>query len=294
MAGLTVEMVWGAVGRLIGTPEVLPDAESPDMPTVSENQNGLIGPTLAGIGDSNNQVVLITRYGGLGDLIMMLPTVKHLRLKYPRAKFVLRTYRDYVGYIDSFFDQVVMDDMHYRTYQDSTCSQQPPNGPVVSTLESDFSFVNRGDELLHYNFQGVIERRRHMHGVRTFAEFSGVDLGSDVIPSIPNSQRVAAKRVIQIRSVGDGRDLAKSELPSHVLDDPNTYLIDRMLSPQEFIGIVGSASEFYGPDSSGLHLAVGLGVPKITGLYSEEFPPEIRSYPGVQAYTNREDFLNSF
>lgn len=211
---------------------------------------------------------------------MMLPTLKALRLRHPAARLVLRTYKDYAGYLDHLVDQVVLDDNRNLLF---SCEAWLTGCPTIHKLEADNSFARAGDTVHHYNFQGVIESRRDCHGVRAFAEAAGIDLGSNWKPYYQPQQRI----VVQLRNNQDGRGLSSSDLPEGFLDRPGVHVIDRPLPPEDYVQQIKSADTFIGPDSSGLHLAAAMGVTKIIGYYHPEFPPVIRSYPNVIAFTDK-------
>jgi 2-polyprenyl-3-methyl-5-hydroxy-6-metoxy-1,4-benzoquinol methylase len=226
--------------------------------------------------------VLITRYGGLGDLIMILPTLQGLKRQYPKAKFVLRTYKDYVGYVDHLFDQTILDDNQYLKY---------PFESGWKEIGNATEFAETGQRVLHINLQGVIESRSDVHGVIAFRQEAGVTgKGVEVHLPLPfevNRQNVT---VVQLRDDKDGRGLTKNDLPQCLQQRDDVIWLDSLLTPKDYLRTIAQAQTFIGPDSSGLHLASALGVPEIVGLYSPEFPPAIRAYPNVKAFTLKYEF----
>lgn len=235
-------------------------------------------------------IVLITRYGGLGDLVMLLPTIEALRQKHPDAEMVLRTHVDYVGYIDSLFARVVLDDNRYALYPSDASAAVVPR---TRRLQADSEIGRAGDVVHHYDFHGVIERRRDVHGMRAFAEAARVELPADVRPHLSHTVDRDGSLTVQLRNCGDGRDLIVEELSEEIRVHPDVTLVMGRLAPQRFIRTIARARIFAGPDSSGLHLAAALGVPRILGLYHPDYPPAIRAYAGVEAFTDRKQFLEA-
>lgn len=231
--------------------------------------------------------LLLTRYGGIGDLVMILPTLAALHKKYPATPITFRTYRDYEWFFKDhpLIDRVVLDDNRFQLGYTETA-------PCVAQSNELFE---SGSWVFHYNFHGVIERSSE-HGVLAFAREAGVvDLGADWVPKLPaecfdREPEEPYRTVVQLRSNQDGRGLGPEDFPDGFFRRPGVYPISQPLEPRRFVSLIANARRFIGPDSSGLHLAAACGVPEIIGLYSERFPPAIRAYPGVESFVDREAF----
>jgi hypothetical protein len=194
---------------------------------------------------------------------------------------LLRTYRDYIGYLDDEFDEVVSDSVRYL------------RGPEDSGLQY---FEEARAWGIHYNFQEVIEQRLDVHGVLAFAQSVAADVGipESWVGSLQHKNQ-HGNGIIQLRDNADGRGLTQGEIPPAVLRAPGVTFLspEAKLTPQQYMKIIQGAEWFAGPDSSGLQVAAFSGVKKIVGLYTKAFPPEIRSYPGVEAFTELKGFQDA-
>jgi hypothetical protein len=232
-------------------------------------------------------VLLITRYGGLGDLIMMLPTIKALKEKHNNCKIVLRTYKDYENFIKEspLIDQVVLDDNGYNLFT---------THEGVFSLKEDNAFASKDQKVIHYNFQGVIENRKDVHGVIAFAEHAKVNVVFDGsyeknLLNWYDRNSESPSIVVQLRNVGDGRDLTIKDLPYEELLKNNAYFIDKIIPDKDYLNLIANSKIFVGTNSSGLPIAAATHVPCMFILFNEEFPPSIRSYNGVYNYTNTKE-----
>ena len=235
----------------------------------------------------NGNILLITRYGGWGDLVMLLPTIKALRTKYAGYKVVLRTYKDYENFLkpSALIDQVVLDDNTFKLF---------PAEQGHTILNEKTSFGEAGDVVTHYNFQGTIEARNDVHGVFAFAYHAGINLVwngtyEHGLFTCYNFKPQSPSIVVQTREKGDGRDLTSKDLPYETLVKLGAFFINAPLPHEDFVDLIANCRLFIGPDSSGLHIAAASSVPHIIGLYTDKFPPKIRSYAGVHAYTKVEE-----
>lgn len=231
--------------------------------------------------------ILLTRYGGLGDLVMILPTIEKLHQIHPHAQITFRTYRDYGWFLRDhpLIDLVVLDDNRFHLGYERTGSYE--------VKEADVLGFGPGDLVHNINFHGVIERSP-LHGVLAFAEEAGINLGQDWVPVLPaecwDREPERYRTVVQLRPNQDGRGLGPEDFPPGFFQRPGVYPISQQVEPRQFVNLVANAKCFIGPDSAGLHLAAAAGVPEIIGLYNERFPPEIRAYPGVEGFVDRKAF----
>jgi len=231
---------------------------------------------------SANRLALVTRYGGAGDLIMMLPTLKKLREKHGRL--ILRTYKDYAGLFECvpYVDGIVLDDNRFQLFTSKS---------GVHVAGAGLSFASAGDEITHYNLQGVPESRMDVHCSIADAEACGLVLGEDWKPSLPSEcfDRIASDPYIavQLRDRGDGRDLSLYDFSPTFIRQSWVKVTQCKMPDRDYFNLIANAAVFIGPDSSGVHIATATGVSEIYGFYIPEFPPSIRSYPGVHAFIGR-------
>lgn len=234
--------------------------------------------------------VLVTRQGGIGDLLMLEPTIEALYYRHAPARIILRTHPLYEGILS---DHPLI---WKHIYDDTGC-----NGyGLVQTgmVQTSLNGLLPTDTSLHcYNFIGGIEANYGLHGVDAFAAVAGVTLLRRTPSMGTYDLHSSGKVVVQLRNRGDGRDLLMTDLPP--LPNDTIFLSSDALSSspnQEYVNTIGSADMFIGPDSSGLHIAHACGVRKIVGLYTPNYPYWTRAYPGVVTTTNvteLQDAINS-
>lgn len=226
--------------------------------------------------------VLITRCGGIGDLLMLEPTIEALYYEYAPARIILRTWTDYVHVLKDhpLIWKIIEDNVEGHNYG---LLDQPVNITTLNGLFEEPTPVH------HFNMNGVIEIAGNLHGVDAFAAAAGTKL----LRRTPSFGHYRFDRnhqvVVQFREFGpDLRGMNEESLPMDLLEE--AYIIrDGDLSPQDFIEIIAGADTFIGPDSSGLHIAHAAGVRKIVGHYTYTYPATIRSYPGIRNCRNWEE-----
>ena len=226
--------------------------------------------------------VVVTRYGGIGDLLMIEPTIEALYYKFFPARIILRTYKDYK---DVLGDHPLIWDTILDTF---TC---PTYGfPQSGSVETDLNgLLESPQRILHLNLSNAIENMNGLHGVDSFACASNVKLLRKT-PSFGHFNfDINHKVVVQLRDTGDGRDLRREDLPMNLLEDAVFLEKNNKMSMTDYINVIAGADVFIGPDSSGLHIAHAAGVRRIVGLYTERFPAALRSYPGIQVACDLEE-----
>lgn len=223
--------------------------------------------------------VLVTRHAGMGDVLMLEPTIEALYYKHAPARIILRTHELYHGILADhpLIWRRIYDDVLYSNYglQKSGVAFTSLNGILPSE-----------QPLYCYNFTGVIEGYEGLHGVDAFAAVADVPLLRRT-PSMGHYELDSSEKiVVQLRNRGDGRDLTMLDLPP--LPENTIFLDESFPLPNDaYVRAIGSADMFIGPDSSGLHIAHACGVRKIIGYYGTEYPYWTRAYPGIQSATNK-------
>jgi len=234
--------------------------------------------------------VVVTRLGGIGDLLMLEPTIEALYYKHAPCRIILRTYIDYK---DVFKDHPLV----WKTVLDTNLYEQGLSFGFEVNTEDTLEFLSRAaiksnlkldippTALFHYDFQRVIEASK-IHGVDAFAAHAEVTLLRRT-PSL-GYYKVASgnpRVVIQLRNEASDptRNLKREELPLDLIKSlaPKAHFIDYKTSYEEYLNLISNADVFIGPDSSGLHLAHAAGVRSIVGIYSKLYPAQTRAYPGI-------------
>lgn len=227
--------------------------------------------------------IMISRFGGAGDLLMLEPTIEALYYKYAPARIILRTFH--------YYEWVLRDHpLIWKTVLDvfgCTRFGHLDSGVIETDLKGT---LERPEKILHFNMSNAVENRRNMHGVDAFAAEADVTLLRRT-PSVGHYNfPYNGNTVVQLRNAGDIRDLSESQLPMDLLGDATFLRTDKELDPEYIKNTIAGADLFIGSDSMGLHYAHAAGVHKIVGLYTEQFPHTIRAYPGVQVAYDTEEF----
>lgn len=226
--------------------------------------------------------IMISRFGGGGDMLMLEPTIEALYYKYAPARIIVRTFKDY--------EWVLRDHpLVWRTVLDVfSCTRfgMLESGVFETNLKGTLESPQR---ILHFNLSNAVENRTHLHGVDAFAAEANVTLLRRT-PSMghfdfPYNHNI----VVQLRNEGDIRDLHEHQLPMDLLKDALFLPSKPELDPEYMKNVIAGADVFIGPDSMGLHVAHAAGVRKIIGLYTDQFPHTIRTYPGIQVAYNEEE-----
>lgn len=240
--------------------------------------------------------VVITRFGGVGDMVMIEPTLEALYYKHSPCKVIFRTYKDYefVFKDHPLVWKTVLDDNRYLLGCPSTKKLTKEEAQLFFNKSKIDVDPNPGS-VFHYDFQGVIEKNSGTHGVDVFATEAKVSLlrktpslGVYQVPSLDH------RVVVQLRQHTDEiRNLSKEDLPIEILQ--NAHFIDKLIDPKEYVSLIKNCSIFIGPDSSGVHLAYAYGVKNIVGIYNDRYPASVRSYPSVRwVRTQEKDVLRRY
>ena len=226
--------------------------------------------------------ILVTRYGGAGDMIMMEPVLEALFYKYAPAEVFLRTHPDYA-------------DLHafHPLLQPIVKGILTADQKALPGYDSDEKKPQGYDRF--YNTTGCVEMNRGIHGTDSFAFSTSaipfrrtpvmyLDPAVEVQPSDivihtpkrgPNSPRNHDFRHHHIP------ELVKNHLDKEGIKYDSITAIGE--NPeyegglQAMAQVIAGAKLFIGPDSAGFHMASALGVRHIAA-FTSEFPAGIRSY----------------
>ena len=229
--------------------------------------------------------VLVTRYGGAGDMIMMEPVLEALYYRHRPAEIYLRTHPHYA-------------DLHpfHPLIEEVVPGILTANENSAPGLPSDEK-KPRGYDFF-YNTTGCVEMNRGVHGIDSFAfAMSAPPLRRTPVlyldPKIP-----VEPQDIVIHTPKTGRDSPRNA-------DFRNYDVPAMLEAylrkegvefksitvigqgeekanglQDFARTIAGAKLFVGPDSAGAHIAAALSVPHVVA-YTPNFPRLTRAYPNT-------------
>ncbi len=245
--------------------------------------------------------ILLTRYGGIGDLIYIEPVIRAIKEKYNPTEIIFRTHKGYncgevtvqlkeVFKENPFISAVVFDSNCYElgieTY--GLCVENL----VPKNLEK-WGLVNPYFDM-HINFQGAIEKNidnPNLHAVDSFANAANVKV-KDRIPKIYYDQKIVPKYelVVQLKSAGEDRDLSKNNDLIEIISKSNLtkiFLGDKNLNYHEFVSIIANCKIFIGTESCGTLIATGLNKKVIT-IFKNEIRIKNRSYENAMNITQDE------
>lgn len=236
--------------------------------------------------DKNYNYVVVSRGGGIGDWLMIEPTIEALYYEYAPARIIIRTHEQYVWVLkDSpYVWKVLQENGDFSRYG------RMGTGPLITDMNGLF---DEEIPISHFSFNGAIEQLGGLHGVDAFAAVANVRPLRRT-PCLncytPESNHTI---VVQLRENGrdDGRDFTEQDLPMELMKKSGNQviLLKSGMSNKEFIDAIRTSDLFIGPDSAGVHIAHATGVRKIVGFYNPLYPATTRAYPGVRRATSKEE-----
>ena len=227
--------------------------------------------------------ILITRFGGVGDLFYIEPTIRALSDKYKTKDIVLRTYKDYENVLARHpcISNVVLDDNRYRLgyFRNNT----PNDDKDWSGVDPNFN--------LHFDFStglGIVDDPAHI--IDVFSSIAGLSL-------IDKKPRMFYKKVsvpkvkilAQLKSAGNGRDLSKNIKIRNVIESlPDSEFIgETPMSHDEFMSRIQECDIFIGTESCGIIASYAMGK-KTIGIYEHSGRIKNRSFDGMLHFTQRD------
>jgi hypothetical protein len=242
--------------------------------------------------------ILVTRYGGAGDMVMMEPVLEALFYKYAPAEVYLRTHPAYA-------------DLH---------EFHPLLQPIIKgVLTANASMPGYASDEKKpqgfdrfYNTTGCVEMNRGIHGIDSFAlSMSAIPFRrTPVLYLNPETTVEPRDIVIHTPKRSDrsprNQDFRYHNIPdivaSHLHKEGIKYdKIEAIGEGEEVEGglqqmaqVIAGAKLFIGPDSAGFHMASALGV-KHVASFTDTFPSGIRAYPNTipARDTDLPDFLRA-
>ncbi len=235
--------------------------------------------------------VLVTRYGGAGDMIAMEPALEALYYRHRPAEIYLRTHPHYADL-----------HMHHPLIEKIVSGILTENQESAPGMLSDEKKPQGYD--FFYNTTGCVEMNRGIHAIDSFAlAMSAPPIRRTPVlyldPSIPvepldivihTPKRVSVTGNLAPRNA----DFRNYDIPTLVeayfrkegIEFNSITAIGESMekenSLQDFARTIAGATLFIGPDSAGAHIAAALSVPHVVA-YTPEFPSLIRSYPNTIA-----------
>ena len=212
--------------------------------------------------------ILITRLGGLGDLMFIEPTIRAVYEKYDPCEIVFRTYVDFYEALihHPCITEVVCDiNEYYLGYHNN---MEPKESQYWRHIDPHFD--------LHFDFQGLIETGMDMdnemedHVARKFAKRIGLNVDS-IVPQIPFLKKEAPSYNIVAQLVSFGEDKCLNE-NKEILDTLSQYenvyfLGEEKLDHHVFVSTINNCNLFIGTESCGVTIARGLNK-KTIGFYT--------------------------
>ena len=228
--------------------------------------------------------ILITRFGGVGDLFYIEPTIRALSSKYETRDIVLRTYKDYkdVFACHPCISNVVLDDNRYHLGY--VYNNEPVGGAHWGGVNPNFD--------LHFDFSnsmGGQDEEGLTHAIDIFSSMAGLSL-KDKKPKMFYNKVVVPKVKIlaQLKSAGEDRDLSKNKKIRDVIESfPNSEFIGETSMPYyELMSRIEGCDIFVGTESCGVIAAYAMGK-KTIGIYKTAERIKTRAFDGMICYTQR-------
>ena len=229
--------------------------------------------------------ILVTRYGGVGDLLYIEPTIRALSEKYGTKDIVLRTYKDYVDVLKSHpcISGIVLDSNKYELGYFR--NNQPKNHKMWGCVNPNFD--------LHVDFSGSMERipgAPNHHAIDMFAFKAGISLTDKKPIVFFNKVPVPkVKLLAQLKSDGQDRNLSENKALRELIEShaSSAFIGEARTTYDEFMSRIAECETFIGTESCGVIAAHAMGK-KAIGIYKNAERIESRSFNGVICLTQED------
>lgn len=252
--------------------------------------------------------ILLTRYGGIGDLIFIEPVIRAIKKKYNPTEIVFRTHKDYdvegitvqpkeVIKNNPLISAIVLDDIKYnlgiKTYGLCVENLIPKNLEQWGSVNPNFD--------MHINFQTEIEKNidnPNLHAIDVFANAANVKIEpDDKIPKVYYDQKNVPKYelVVQLKSAGEDRNLNKNDDLKKIISKSNltTYFLgEENRNYHEFVSLIANCEIFIGTESCGTIIATALNKKVIT-IFKNETRIKNRSFDKNIINITKEQIIES-
>ena len=235
--------------------------------------------------------ILLTRFGGLGDLFYIEPIMRALSKKYETKDIVLRTHLDYTNVFACHpcISNVVLDDNRYRLGY--VYNNEPVEGAHWGGVNPNFDLHFDFSRCLH--FPDPSDEEGLTHAIDVFSSVANISLEDKKPRMFYNKVIVPKVKILaQLKSAGEDRDLSKNKQIRNVIESfPDSGFIGETTMPHnELMSRIETCDIFVGTESSGVIAAHAMGKRTI-GIYKNAERIKTRAFDGMLCYTqhNRVD-----
>jgi heptosyltransferase-2 len=248
--------------------------------------------------------ILIVRMGGIGDLIMMTPSLRALKNKYPESKITLATRADHIDLMNNlpYIDKVISLDDRYKESYDSFLDlrfkvESPEVGGTLSSelyktvnridmfsklmgvypledtkadIAVDFNEVSKIKNLLKYS------KRVKWIGIQATCTSNLRTMPPEYVVQL--AKQLAKFKRVKIVLFGKSESWhgRKSDVDLKAIKSQKIInLIDQFNSIKEMVALISLMDAIIAPDSSAIHVAGALNV-SCLALFGN-MPPILRT-----------------
>ncbi len=252
--------------------------------------------------------ILIQRIGGIGDLIMLTPTLRELKKIYPEADITFATKPEHIPVLAGlpYLSKVIsFSEVHLDNYESTIDLRHKVESPEVGGTLSTFLYktVNRIDmfgrllemELLDKKVDVALDKDKVKNAkdlvkYNNKFEYLGIQVSTtsntrtippEYIPELVKKFSKKGRKIVLIgrTEFGHGR---KSPIDFSSIKGRNVInLADKTMDVGDMIALFSLMNYIIAPDSAAIHVAGALGIPCIA-LFGN-IDPDIRTryYPTV-------------
>ncbi len=232
--------------------------------------------------------VLITRLGGVGDLLFIEPSIRAIYEKYAPCEIVFRTYLYFYSALEyhPLITDIVCDtNEYYLGY----------HGNLEYNESVYWRHVNPKFDI-HIDLQGIIEKGIDLdhefekHAVQIFANQSGVEV-SDIVPQVPYLKKNVPSYNIVAQLTSDGEDKCLDEnkdILKTLSEYENVHFLGKeKIDYQEFVSVINNCNLFIGTESCGITIARSLNK-KTIGFFTNRIRKRKLSFDKMTSLTFNE------
>lgn len=240
--------------------------------------------------DPEPEEILITRPGGIGDILFLTPLLRAIRAEWPRARLTLctiDTYRPILegsGLVDSFRDYpmiassfaeydahlwlegiIELDDVGRRLHYLDILEQVSGLRFAAKELSYEVDLFERQWAAEHF---GPMPGERRRVGLQVFSSAACRSMPTDLTTELCKRLIDAGWSVFLFGAPGQ---IKGADNPPKVINLSGQH----RLKIRESCAVLATCDAFIGPDSALVHIAGALGVPTV-GVYGP-FPWQLRT-----------------